>query len=79
MRELCVPSDVDDSAIQEALMKLFSAQVQNQLETVSIEGQVVRAKGSVSESDQALNASVSDSVQSSSDQPESELKPSRSV
>ena len=79
VRELHVPSDADDSAIQEALMKLFSAQVQNQIETASVEGQAVRAKRPVSDSDQALKASVSDSVQSSSDQPESELKPSRSV
>ena len=79
VRELCVPSDVDDSAIQEALMELFNAQVQNQSETVSVEGQAVRAKRS--ESDQALKASVSDSHrdQSNSDQPESESKTSRSV
>ena len=38
VRELRVPSNADDSAIQEALMKLFSAQVQGQLETVSVEG-----------------------------------------
>ena len=88
VRELRVPSDADDSTIQEALMKLFSAQVQVQSETVSVEGQAVRAKRSVSGSDQALKAqisdqalkaSVSDSVQSSSDQPKSESKPSRSV
>ena len=29
VRELRVPSDTDDIAIQEALMKLFSAQVQD--------------------------------------------------
>ena len=88
VRELRAPSDANDSAIQEALMKLFSAQVRDQSETVSIEGQAVRAKRSVSDldqalkaqiSDQALKASVSESVQSSSDQPESELKHSRSV
>ena len=79
VRELCVPLDADDNAIQEALMRLFSAQVQNQLETVSIEGQAVRAKRSISESDQALKASVSDSIQPSSDQPVSESKQSRSV
>ena len=62
-------------------MKLFNAQVQDQSETVSVEGQASRAKRSVSHSDQALKASVSDSVrdQSSSDQPESESKPSSSV
>ena len=47
---------------------------------MSVEGQAVRAKRSVSDSDQALKASdFSDSVQSSSDQPESESKTSRSV
>ena len=88
VRELHVPSDANDRAIQEALMKLFSAQVQKQTEAVSIEGQAVRAKRSISESDQALKAqitdqdlkaSVSESVQSSSDQPVSESKTSRSV
>ena len=86
VRELRVPSDADDSAIQEALMKLFNAQVQEQVrdQTVSdaVEGQAVRAQSSVS--DQALKASVSvrdqsSSVQSSSVQPESESKTSRSV
>ena len=78
VRELRVPSDADDSAIQEALMRLFNAQVRDQSETVSVEGQAIRAK----RSDQALKASVSDqisSVQSSSVQPESESKTSRSV
>ena len=58
-------------------MKLFSAQVREQSETVSVEGQALKAQIS----DQALKASVSDSDrdQSSSDQPESESKPSRSV
>ena len=60
-------------------MKLFNAQVQKQSETVSIEGQANRAKRSVSDSDQALKASVSDLVQSSSDQPESKSKHSSSV
>ena len=60
VRELRVPSDADDSAIQEALMRLFSAQVQKQSETVSVEGQAVRAKRSVSDSDQALKAQISD-------------------
>ena len=84
VRELRVPSNADDSAIQEALMKLFNAQVQEQikdrLKSDAVEGQASRAKRSVE--DQALKASVSDqirSVQSSSDQPESELKQSRSV
>ena len=81
VRELRVPSDADDSAIQEALMRLFNAQVQDQSETVSVEGQAVRAVKR-SDSDQALKASVSDqisSVQSSSIRPESESKTSRSV
>ena len=88
VKELRVPSDADDTAIQEALMRLFNAQVRDQSETVAEEGQAVRAQRSVSESDQALKAkssdqalkaSVSDSVQSSSVQSVSESKPSRSV
>ena len=88
VKELRVPSDAEDMAIQEALMKLFNAQVRDQSETVAEEGQAIRAQRSVSESDQALKAksseqalkaSVSDSVQSSSVQPVSESKPSRSV
>ena len=93
--ELRVPSDADDSAIQEALMKLFNAQVQEQVKDQSqsdaVEGQASRAKRSVE--DQALKAQISDqalkasdsvrdqisSVQSSSDQLESESKTSRSV
>ena len=87
VRELRVPSDADDSAIQEALMKLFNAQVQEQIksqsETVSdaVEGQASRAKRSVE--DQALKASdtIRDQIsssQSSSVQPKSVLKPSSS-
>ena len=38
IRELCVPSDADDSAIKEALMKLFRAQVRDQTESVADEG-----------------------------------------
>ena len=60
MKELRVPSDADDSAIQEALMRLFNAQVRDQSETVAEEGQAVRAQRSVSESDQALKAKSSD-------------------
>ena len=86
VRELRVPSDTDDSAIQEALMRLFNAQVRDQVrdQTVSdaVEGQTVRAQSSVS--DQALKASdsvrdQSSVVQSSSVKPESESKTSRSV
>ena len=63
-------------------MKLFSAQVRDQTESVADEGQASRAKRSVSVTDQALKASdsvrdQSSSVQSSSNQPESELKSSR--
>ena len=90
MRELHIPSDANDSAIQEALMKLFNVQVQDQSKIVAAEGQANRAKRSVSVSDEALKAqiqkstqvfkaSISDSVQSSLVQPESESKPSRSV
>ena len=69
VKELRVPSDADDNAIQDALRKLFNAQVQEQIraqsETVSdaVEGQAVRAKRSDSESDQALKAQSSESVQ----------------
>ena len=69
-------------------MKLFSAQVRDQTKIVLVEGQAVRAKRSVLESDhalkaqityQALKASVSDSVQSSLVRPLSESKTSRSI
>ena len=50
-------------------MRLFSAQVQDQSETVAAEGQAIRVQRSVEDqalkeksSDQALNASVLDSV-----------------
>ena len=97
VRELRVPSNADDSAIQEALMRLFNAQVQEQVrdqsESGAVEGQANRAKRSDEDQalkaqslvlDQALKASDSvrdqiSSVQSSSDQPESELKQSRLV
>ena len=78
VRELRVPSDADDSAIQEALKRLFNAQVRDQSETESVEGQTLKAQISY----QAFKASVSDqisSVQSSSVRPESESKTSRSV
>ena len=67
VKELRVPSDADDNAIQDALRKLFNAQVQEQIraqsETVSdaVEGQASRAKRSVE--DQALKAQSSESVQ----------------
>ena len=78
VRELRVPSDADDQAIQEALIKLFNAQVQDQKqsETVVKEGQAIRAKRSSpqgtdqalkAQTEQALKASVSDKIQSSSD------------
>ena len=44
VKELRVPSDADDSAIQEALMKLFSDQVRDQTESVVDEVQASRAK-----------------------------------
>ena len=75
MRELRVPSDADDTAIQGTLMKLSSAQVRDQLGTVVVEGQALKAQSS--DPEQALKATVSDQI--SSDQPESESKPSRSV
>ena len=71
VRELRVPSDADDTAIQEALMKLFNAQVRDQSESVAVEGQAVRAQRSVEDqalkaksSVQALKASVSDQISS---------------
>ena len=86
VKELRVPSDADDTAIQEALMRLFNAHVRDQSETVAEEGQTIRAQRSVLELDQALKtksldqalkASVSDQI--SSVQSVSESKPSRSV
>ena len=72
VRELRVPSDANDTTIQEALIKLFSAQVRDQSESVAVEGQASRAKISAenqalkaqsSDSDQALKAQSSDSDQ----------------
>ena len=90
MNELRVPSNVDDNAIQEALMKLFNAQVRDQTESVANEGQANRAKRSVSvldevlkvqssDLDQALKAADSIQPQFNPDQPKSESKTSRSV
>ena len=62
VKELCVPSYANDTAIQEALIRLFNAQVRDQSETVVEEDQAVRAQRLVSESDQALKASVSDQI-----------------
>ena len=61
MRELRIPSDADDSAIQEALTKLFNAQVQDQSKTVPVEDQANRAKRSVE--DQGLKAKSPESVE----------------
>ena len=83
VNELLVPSDADNSAIQEALMKLFNVQVRDQPETVADEGQAIRAQRSVqnqalkakrsdTDSDQALKASVSGQI--SPVQPESESR-----
>ena len=89
VKELRVPSDADDNAIQDALRKLFNAQVREQIraqsETVTdaVEGQASRAKRSVedqalkaqsSESVQALKASVRDQISSVQSSPESESK-----
>ena len=57
VNEVHVPSDVDDNAIQEVLMKLFNAQVRDQTGSVAVEGQISSAKISVE--DQALKASDS--------------------
>ena len=64
VRELRVPSDADDQAIQEALIKLFNAQVQDQkqTDTVAVEDQATRAQSS--KSVQALKASVAAQIRS---------------
>ena len=54
---LRAPFDADDSASQEALIKLFDAQVQDRTESFVAEGQASREKRSVE--DQALKASSS--------------------
>ena len=59
VKELRVPSDADDVAIQEVLMKLFNAQTRDQTESVAVEGQASRAKRSVTDPDQALKAQIS--------------------
>ena len=72
VRELRVPSDADDIAIQEALKRLFNSQVQEQVKDQTASDAV---------DGQTLKASVSDqisSVQSSSIRPESESKTSSS-
>ena len=56
VRELRVPSNADDEAIQEALKRLFDAQGQVHSDSIAVEGQAVRAQGSVSKSGQALKA-----------------------
>ena len=64
VNELRIPSDADDEAIQEALLRLFSAQVREQVRDQSVsvaeEGQAIRAQRSVSRSDQAPKAKSSD-------------------
>ena len=70
VKELRVSSDIDDNAIQEALMKLFNAQTRDQTESVAVEGQASTAKRSVTNSDQALKATDSVSDQFSPVHPE---------
>ena len=77
VRELRVPADADDNAIQDALMKLFNAQVRDQTESVAVENQAIKAKSL--DSDQVLKASDSISDQFSSVQSDSESKTLRSV
>ena len=72
VRELRVPSDADDSAIQEALMKLFNDQVRDQTKSIVIEGQANRAKRSVD--DQVLKESDSVSDQFSLVQSDSRVQ-----
>ena len=80
VRELRVPSDAGDQVIQEALIKLFNAQVQGQkqADTVAVEDQATRAQSS--ESIQALKASVAAQIRSkqSSSSSAQESKPSSS-
>ena len=59
VKELRVPSDANDIAIQKALMRLFNAQVRDQSETVAEEDQAVKTQRSVSKSDQAPKAKSS--------------------
>ena len=62
VRELRVPSNADDEAIQEALKRLFDAQGQVPSDSAAVEGQAIRAQESVSKSDQALKASESEKI-----------------
>ena len=63
VNELRVPSDADDTDMQETLMRLFSAQVRDLSKSDAVEGQDIRAKRSVLVSDQALEAQSSISYQ----------------
>ena len=67
VNELRIPSDADDEAIQEALKNLFNAQCQGQCRDQSdaVEGQAIRASGSVFRSDQALKADSSQALKAS--------------
>ena len=67
VNELRIPSDANDEAIQEALKKLFNAQCQDQCRDQSdaVEGQAIRASGSVFRSDQALKADSSQALKAS--------------
>lgn len=65
--ELRAPSDANDVAIQEALMTLFNAQVQDQIESVIVKDQANRAKKSDSNANQALKTSVSTHALKASD------------
>ena len=71
VKELRIPSDVDDNAIQEALMKLFNAQVQEQVrdqsELGADEGQANKAKRSVENQALKAQSSVSDQALKASD------------
>ena len=77
VKELYVPSDADDSAIQEALLRLFHAQTRDQAESNVVEGQASKAKRSVE--DQALKASDSVLDQFHLDQLEPNSKNPRSI
>ena len=68
VEELRVPSDANDTAIQEALMKLFNAQSRGQDQSVAIQGQANRAPRSDQRADQALKASESDQAIRATDQ-----------
>ena len=68
VEELRVPSNANDTAIQDALMKLFNAQSRGQDQSVAIQSQASRAPRSDQRVDQALKASETDQAIRATDQ-----------